>query len=97
MVLTGSQGLIRIESEHTVIVEDGQGRRAESFQDLPQSKWHAAWDQTFNSFPEWLDSGDEPMFGLANVIQTAELNLAAYESAIRGDHVDLPLADGADE
>jgi hypothetical protein len=47
-------------------------------------------------FLRWLDRGPEALVGLANALATCELNLAAYDSAIRGDQVDLPLRDDLD-
>lgn len=95
MVLTGTQGVIRIEREHTLHITDLHGTRVESFQEDPHSSYAAVWDLSFASLLDWLDGGPEPMLGLSNVLKTAELNLAAYLSSLQGDRVDLPLSDFA--
>ncbi len=41
---------------------------------------------------EWIEGGPEPLLGWSNMRRSAELNLAAYLSAVKGDRIDLPLA-----
>ena len=97
MTMVGTAGTLRVLREDTVIVEDGSGRRVESFADEPASSWPAIWQRLMSDLVVWLDGGPEPMLGLTNVIKSSELNLAAYLSAVRRDRVDLPLNDATTE
>jgi hypothetical protein len=40
---------------------------------------------------QWTEGGPEPEVSGANALLSAELYLAAYESSLRGDRVDIPL------
>ena len=39
----------------------------------------------------WLEGGAEPDVSVRNALVSSELYLGAYESALRGDRIDLPL------
>jgi predicted dehydrogenase len=93
MTLVGTEGTIRVRREDELVIEDGRGHRTESFAGHPGSSWAAIWDCLLADLVTWLDGGPEPMLGLSNMLKTSELNLAAYISALRGDRIDLPLAD----
>ncbi|HRA66365.1 MAG TPA: hypothetical protein PL187_10115, partial [Caldilinea sp.] len=93
MTLLGTTGAIRIRREDEIVVEDAGGHRVESFVDHPGSSYAAIWNCLLADLVAWLDGGAEPMLGLTNVLESSELNLAAYVSALRGDRVDLPLVD----
>jgi hypothetical protein len=40
---------------------------------------------------DWIEGGAVPVVGLPRTYGSAELNLAAYVSAVKGDRVDLPF------
>lgn len=91
MTLVGTQGAIRIEREDTLIMDTASGRKIEH---LPGA-WGHIWQQMLSDLLTWIEGGPAPMTGLPTAADSAELNLAAYLSAVRGDRVDLPLV-GAD-
>lgn len=94
MVLTGSEGMIRVEGEETLHIDAPDGRRVETF-DVAN-----AWTAMLEAHLAWLEGGQSPPCGLPNTYGSAELNLAAYLSALRSDRIDLPVNDelkGLDE
>lgn len=97
MALLGAEGSIRVLREDTLIVQNAAGQREERFPADQFGGWTDAWDCLLNDLIRWVDGGAAPMTGLPNVSKSAELNLAAYISAVRGDRVDLPLEDDTDE
>jgi predicted dehydrogenase len=97
MSLLGTEGAIRVRREDELVIQDKDGQRIESFASHPGSSYAAIWDCLLADLVAWLDGGPEPMLGLTNMLKTSELNLAAYLSALRGDRVDLPLADALAE
>lgn len=92
MTLVGTQGTIRIEREDTVVVDTAAGRKTEKF----SINYGQLWHQMVADMLAWIEGGSEPVTGFTSMAKSAELNLAAYISAVRGDRVDLPLKD-ADE
>ena len=97
MALLGTAGSIRVLGEDTLIIQNAMGQREERFAANQFGGMARAWDCLLNDLIAWMDGGDAPMLGLPNVSKSAELNLAAYISAVRGDRVDLPLNDDTDE
>jgi len=93
MCLLGTEGVIRLQEEHLVVMESTEGRRTQDFKDHPEMDMHRAWQQATQDLCAWLDGGPVPIIGLPRVFKTAELNLACYLSAIKGDRIDLPLVD----
>jgi predicted dehydrogenase len=49
------------------------------------------FDALIDSLTEWMDGGPVSSLGIENALLSSELYLAAYESAARGDLVELPL------
>lgn len=92
MTLVGTQGTIRIQREDTLEVDTAAGRKTEKF----SSDWGQLWQRMVVDMLTWIEGGPEPVTGFTSMAKSAELNLAAYISAVRGDRVDLPLT-GADE
>jgi predicted dehydrogenase len=95
MTLTGSEGIIHVRGEHTLMIENGAGRSIEDYHDHKESNFHWTWERTISELVAWMDGGPEPALGHTNMIKTAELNLAAYLSCLLRDRVDLPLEDAA--
>jgi predicted dehydrogenase len=97
MTLVGTEGTIRILSNHDLVITSTVGSHTESYADDPRSEWLAAWDAFLMDLVQWVEGGSEPMTGMSNMILTSELNLSVYLSAIRGDRIDLPLQDKLNE
>ncbi len=97
MALLGTQGSIRVLGEDTLVIQNAAGQCEERFPAEQFGGWTYAWDCLLNDLIQWVEGGGAPMTGLPNVSRSAELNLAAYISAVRGDRVDLPLEDDTDE
>ncbi|HET7568754.1 MAG TPA: Gfo/Idh/MocA family oxidoreductase [Gaiellaceae bacterium] len=91
MVLTGEDGEIRLVGNETLRIAGPDGVREETFPG--EGAWDAMWRDAVGAVVDWAAGGPEPTIGATNALQTAEVNLAAYLSAVRRDRVDLPLAD----
>lgn len=87
MTLVGTEGTIRIQREDTVVLDTATGRKTEH---LP-GQWEELWRRMLSDLIAWMEGGPEPVTGLSSMAKSAELNLAAYISAVRGDRIDLPL------
>lgn len=95
--LVGQDGVIHILDEHIVDVVEKSGTHRLDYSDGKQYTWKNAWSQLLRDLLEWMAGGPAPASGLPNAARSAELNLAAYVSMIRGDRVDLPLVDSLQE
>jgi hypothetical protein len=73
------------------------GHKLELFSDPISTGWHELWQPCVDDLVKWLDDAPEPRIGFTHTGPSAEVNLAAYVSMLRGDRVDLPLDDDADE
>ena len=84
--LIGTAGSIKIEKENVLTIDSAQGRKVESFErrDL--------FGLLLEDLLQWMEGGPKPRLDLSSMLQTSELNLAAYLSAVQGDRIDLPLA-----
>jgi UDP-N-acetylglucosamine 3-dehydrogenase len=91
MILTGEDGEVRLLGNGTLRVVDADGVREESFP--VDGVWDDIWRATVHSLVEWLGGGAEPTIGATSALQTSELHLAAYLSALARDRIDLPLTD----
>jgi predicted dehydrogenase len=99
LLLVGSEGTIRIESETKLIIHNKSGEKSEEH---PQTRrggetWSGLWSDLLDDLIRWIEGGPEPELGLSNMLKTSELNLGAYISACRGDRVDFPLEEAVDE
>ncbi|MFW5697720.1 MAG: Gfo/Idh/MocA family protein [Fimbriimonadaceae bacterium] len=94
--LQGTRGQIVLRSENHVTLYNASGETEFNFADDPGSGWEPMWDRSLEALIHWMNGGPEPSIGLSNALHSAELNLAAYVSMIRGDRVDLPLLDPSD-
>jgi predicted dehydrogenase len=97
ITLAGTDGMIRLLDEDKIDVTNASGHKVETFDDPVSKGWHELWQPCVDGIVEWLDGGDEPRIGFTYTGPSAELNLAAYVSMVRGDRVDLPLTDMLDE
>jgi predicted dehydrogenase len=97
MTLVGTGGTIRVENEITVTVTNRDGAKSETFDKDLLAGWPALWTKGLGELIAWIEGGPAPRVALENTVGSAELNLAAYISAVRGDRVDLPLVDETDE
>lgn len=87
--VAGTEGLLQLlggdASEIVIINKDGR-----NIEKHP-CDWQNCWTRSLNDMVTWLDGGAEPIIGYTHTRGSAEFNLAAYVSALRGDRVDLPL------
>jgi predicted dehydrogenase len=97
MTLVGTGGTIHIANETELTITNASGRRTETCGEATAAGWEACWSAALEDLVNWLEGGPEPMLALPNMLKTAELNLAAYLSAIRADRVDLPMSDEGTE
>ncbi|CAN5544347.1 Gfo/Idh/MocA family oxidoreductase [soil metagenome] len=95
--LVGTEGAIHIEAERRIKIFGPNGEEVRDYSNHPESVWESAWDRLFASLIDWMEGSPEPPCGFTSAARSAELNLAAYISMIRGDRVDLPLVDPLDE
>lgn len=91
MILTGEDGELRL-LDNTLRILDRDGTRDEEFAGGGEV-WTEMWRATVDGLVTWVEGGDEPTVGATNALQTSEVNLAAYLSAIERDRIDLPLVD----
>jgi predicted dehydrogenase len=91
MIVVGTEGTIRIHGENKLEIDTAGGRAIEESGDSMSLEWSPIWDACLDDLLTWLDGGDEPRIGFSRTAGSAELNLAAYLSALRGDRIDLPL------
>jgi predicted dehydrogenase len=92
MILTGEDGELRLLGNYTLRIVDADGAREESYPGEGET-WDDMWRATLDGLLDWIRGGAEPAVGVTNALQTCELNLAAYLSAVVRDRVDLPLTD----
>jgi UDP-N-acetylglucosamine 3-dehydrogenase len=97
MTLIGSEGTIRIDNETKVTTTNRDGVNVQSFDEDLYKGWPGLWTKALGEWIDWIEGAPQPRVGFDHVLGTAELNLAAYLSAVRSDRVDLPLDDHADE
>ena len=97
ITLVGTGATIRLLDEDRIDVLSASGHKVETFDDPVSKGWHELWQPCIDGIVTWLDGGDEPRIGFTHTAGSAELNLAAYVSMVRGDRVELPLTDGSDE
>ena len=91
MTLVGTDGSIRVYDENRLVIDSPNGRETKDFTEPTRNNWHSLWLDNLQGLVDWLDGGAEPPIGLTYTGPSAELNLAAYVSALRGDRVDFPL------
>lgn len=87
LILIGTKGKIKIrKGESELEIFNTDGFRIETYEHINP------WEHCLSDLIRWIEGGDEPCIGLNTMIRTAELYLAAYLSAVRGDRIDLPLS-----
>ena len=94
MILTGEDGELRVFGDYALRIIDADGTREETYPGDGEA-WNDMWRATLNGLIGWMGGGAEPTVGVTNALQTSELNLAAYLSAVERDRIDLPLADAS--
>jgi UDP-N-acetylglucosamine 3-dehydrogenase len=97
LTLTGTEGTIRIFSENKLVITTPKGHESTELTDPLSNEWSTIWSAALADLVRWVEGGPEPRIGFSTSGKTAELNLAAYVSAVRGDRVDLPLSDPLNE
>lgn len=96
--VTGTDGLLDMNWDGGLRLLNGQG-----WQDVPtRSSLHGpdpgyesedGWLAALQTLLSWVEGGPEPEVSGRNGLKSSALYLAAYESARRGDRVDLPLVE----
>ena len=97
ITLAGTEGMIRLLHEDKFELLNRAGQKLETLNDPISTGWHELWQPCVEDMLGWLDGGPEPRIGFTYTAGSAELNLAAYMSMVRGDRVDLPLDDDTEE
>jgi len=95
--LQGDQGIICLETEQSLRLINKSGVESFDFSSDPASTWESLWDSSLQDLVQWMKGGPEPPIAARNAARTAEVNLAAYLSALKGDRIDLPLRDELNE
>lgn len=89
MTLVGTHGTIAMHDEESLTVTNAHG--ATSYDFTGQVSWDGCWDAAMADMATWVGTGVEPRIGFSHVIESAEVNLAAYLSAVHRDRIDIPL------
>lgn len=95
--LQGEKGMICLDSEQSLRLISQQGAESFDLSSDPGSSWDSLWDSALQSLVGWIEGGPEPPIASRNAARSAEVNLAAYLSALKGDRIDLPLRDDLNE
>ena len=89
MTLVGSSGIITMHDEESLTVTNQHGAVRHDFTN--QVSWDGCWDAAIRDVQAWVAGGDEPIIGFSHVVDSAEVNLAGYVSAVMRDRIDLPM------
>jgi hypothetical protein len=89
MTLVGSSGIITMHDEESLTVTNAQGAVRHDFTN--QVSWDGCWDAAIRDVHAWVAGGPEPIIGFSHVVDSAEVNLAGYVSAVMRDRIDLPM------
>jgi predicted dehydrogenase len=92
MVVSGSDGELRLSGEYLLEIIDSEGSREERYPD-DASELLPTWQLMLDDLLDWMNGGSEPHVGFANAVAATELSLGAYVSALSRDRADLPLGD----
>jgi predicted dehydrogenase len=100
MRLVGTEGLIDLYHDGRLSVLNGDGwgevaTRSTLHAAKPGYEAESPWLAVLNALIDWLEGGREPEVAGTNALRTTELYLAAYESALQRDRVDLPMGEQA--
>lgn len=98
MRLSGTEGLIDLYEDGRLRVLDGSGWgdvpvHSTMHWPLPSFEAESPWPRILKALLAWMEGGPEPEVAGQNALLSSELYLAAYESAMRCDRVDLPLSE----
>lgn len=89
MTIVGSHGTISIHDEEHMTLTNRTGTYEYDFRN--KVSWDGCWDNAIHDMANWITTGNEPRIGFNHVVESAEVNLAAYLSAVYRDRIDLPL------
>jgi predicted dehydrogenase len=85
--VVGTEGLLSISENVEVNLYNARGHER-----FPTPTDCDLWREIYASLLAWNDGGPESPVSLRRCYPSAEINLAAYLSALRGDRIDLPLS-----
>jgi len=103
MRLVGNDGLIDVKGNQEVRLLNADGERTLTCQSTAHMNRDdrqprdadgnpiMAYPFLIDDLVAWMEGGSEPSTGPTNVLRTTEMYLAAYESGLRGDVIELPL------
>ncbi|MFP4352526.1 MAG: Gfo/Idh/MocA family protein [Puniceicoccaceae bacterium] len=96
--VSGTEGVLHLRQwfKHIDLTNADGHRRitADTGGDIGED-YATSWEPFANGMVAWLDGGEAPPAGWPHARGTAELNLAAYVSMLRGDRIDLPMDEAA--
>jgi len=94
MRIVGTDGVMQIPDFAPVFYTNSSGRHEFSEgTNIHSDDADLAWQLLLQDLQSWRSGGAEPQCSLANALKSSELYLAAYESAISGGEICLPLSD----
>jgi len=90
----GTEGVLHIKRDNHVVLINHEGLLEVSDLGSPHPPAYGSELslRVPHSLLDWLEGGTEPELSAANALKSTEVYLAVYESAKRGDRIDLPLA-----
>lgn len=89
--LIGTDGLIDLADDGTLRVVDDAGLHVMPAQHARGKPAFHPMVRVLQELIQWTEGGAAPEVSGPNALLSAELYLAAYESSLRGDRVDIPL------
>lgn len=97
ITLVGSQGTIRVNEEKLTLLSP-QGHEVFEFgASYEDGRWESIWTAALDDILQWSNGGAPAQVGWPHTLGSAQLNLAAYLSAIEGDRIDFPFESELDE
>jgi predicted dehydrogenase len=85
--VVGTEGVLAITENVQVELFNGEGRQV-----VPTPPADNVWEDLYGSLVRERQGGPESPVSFRRCAPSAEINLGAYLSAVKGDRVDLPLA-----
>lgn len=85
--IVGTGGVISISEGKEINLINGKGHTV-----IDASGTSEVWELLYSSLLTQYEGGAESPVSFARCVPTAEINLGAYLSAVKGDRVDLPLS-----
>lgn len=91
MRLVGTEGLLDLYTDGTQRLLNDSGWRTLPAPPVVDGSTIASMLSVLDGLIGWMEGGPKPEVAGDNALRSTELYLAAYESSLRGDRIDLPL------